>query len=204
MVNILRKVKSRPSFETLMTITKGRNAFGITGKQEKDISISHSFEGAYELRCAHEVIKYVKEESITKNKDIADSWKVIISKGNGGAGTLSDGKPVAILGKPFIGNNRSVCTDSLIPIGKFNTEAEARNLQKYIKTKFLRFMVGILKVSQNVYQNVYKYVPIQDFTNNSDINWDKSIAEIDVQLYAKYGFSQEEKDYIERMIKIME
>ena len=204
MVNILRKVKSHPSFETLMTITKGRNAFGITGKQEKDVSISHSFEGAYELRCAHEVIKYVKEESITKNKDIADSWKVIISKGNGGAGTLSDGKPVAILGKPFIGNNRSVCTDSLIPIGKFNTEAEAGNLQKYIKTKFLRFMVGILKVSQNVYQNVYKYVPIQDFTNNSDINWDKPIAEIDIQLYAKYGFSQEEKDYIESMIKVME
>ena len=204
MVSILRKVKSHTSFETLMTITKGRNAFGITGKHEKDVSFDSPFDGAYELRCAHEVIKYVKEESVTKNKDIADSWKVIISKGNGGAGILSDGKPVSILGKPFVGNNRSVCTDSLIPIGKFSTEQEAINLQRYIKTKFLRFMVGILKVSQNVYQNVYKYVPIQDFTSESDINWNKTIEAIDAQLYAKYALSQEEIDYIEYMIRPME
>ena len=98
----------------------------------------------------------------------------------------------------------SGCSDSLFPIGCFDTEEEALNLQKYFATKFLRFMVGIMKVSRNITQLVYKYVPMQDFTNSSDIDWSKPITELDKQLYRKYGLSQEEIDYIEYMIKPME
>ena len=65
-------------------------------------------------------------------------------------------------------------------------------------------MVGILKVSQNLYQNVYKLVPLQDFTPASDIDWSGSVAEVDRQLYAKYGLSDEEVDFIERMVAPME
>lgn len=191
-------------FVSLTTITKGRDAFGITGKNANNISSVSAFENAYELRCAHEEIRYVSKDKITKNIDIADKWKIFISKGNGGAGTLGDGKPVAILGKPYIGKAKSVCTDSLIPIGAFDTKKEAINLQKYIKTKFLRYMVGILKVSQNVYQNVYQFVPLQDFTDDSDIDWSKSVAEIDQQLYEKYNLDDSEIAFIESMIKPME
>lgn len=191
-------------FVSLTTITKGRDAFGITGKNANNISSVSAFENAYELRCAHEEIRYVSKDKITKNIDIADKWKIFISKGNGGAGTLGDGKPVAILGKPYIGKAKSVCTDSLIPIGAFDTKKEAINLQKYIKTKFLRYMVGILKVSQNVYQNVYQFVPLQDFTDDSDIDWSKSVAEIDQQLYEKYNLDDSEIAFIEKMIKPME
>ena len=108
------------------------------------------------------------------------------------------------MGKPYIGIPNSICTDSLIPIGGYDNKFEAQNLQKYMQTKFLRFIVGILKVSQNLYQNVYQLVPLQDFTSNSDINWSKSIAEIDKQLYKKYGLSEDEINYIESMIKPME
>ncbi len=191
-------------FVSLTTITKGRDAFGITGKNANNISSVSAFENAYELRCAHEEIRYVSKDKITKNIDIADKWKIFISKGNGGAGTLGDGKPVAILGKPYIGKAKSVCTDSLIPIGAFDTKKEAINLQKYIKTKFLRYMVGILKVSQNVSQNVYQFVPLQDFTDDSDIDWSKSVAEIDQQLYEKYNLDDSEIAFIESMIKPME
>lgn len=200
---ILQKVR-KENFVSLTTITKGRDAFGITGKNAKSVSEAIFFDGAYELRCAHEEIRYVKKDIITKNIDIANKWKVFISKGNGGAGTLGDEKQVAILGKPYLGKAKSVCTDSLIPIGCFDTEAEALNLQKYIKTKFLRYIVGILKVSQNVYQNVYQFVPLQDFTEKSDIDWSKSVAEIDQQLYKKYNLSDEEIAFIESMIKPME
>ena len=203
-VSIVKKIISHPSFASLMSLTKGRNAFGITGKQEKDVSYPEYFDGAYELRCAYETVKYVKEESVRKNKDVADAWKVFVSKGNGGAGLLSDGKPVSILGRAFVGKERSVCTDSLIPIGRFDTEAEAVNLQKYMSTKFLRLMVGIMKVSQNLYQNVYKFVPMQDFTDRSDIDWSRSVGEIDVQLYQKYKLTPEEINYIEYIIKPME
>lgn len=191
-------------FVSLTTITKGRDAFGITGKNANNISSVSAFENAYELRCAHEEIRYVSKDKITKNIDIADKWKIFISKGNGGAGTLGDGKPVAILGKPYIGKAQSVCTDSLIPIGAFDTKKEAINLQKYIKTKFVRYMVGILKVSQNVYQNVYQFVPLQDFTDKSDIDWSKSVAEIDQQLYKKYNLDDSEIAFVESMIKPME
>lgn len=200
---MIRKLRDS-KFVSLTTITKGRDAFGITGKNADNISSASAFENAYELRCAHEEIRYVSKDKITKNIDIADKWKIFISKGNGGAGTLGDGKPVAILGKPYIGKAQSVCTDSLIPIGAFDTKSEALNLQKYIKTKFLRYMVGILKVSQNVYQNVYQFVPLQDFTDKSDIDWSKSIAEIDKQLYRKYNLDDSEIAFIESMIKPME
>lgn len=191
-------------FVSLTTITKGRDAFGITGKNANNISSVSAFENAYELRCAYEEIRYVSKDKITKNIDMADKWKIFISKGNGGAGTLGDGKPVAILGKPYIGKAQSVCTDSLIPIGAFDTKKEAINLQKYIKTKFVRYMVGILKVSQNVYQNVYQFVPLQDFTDKSDIDWSKSVAEIDQQLYKKYNLDDSEIAFVESMIKPME
>ena len=72
-----------------------------------------------------------------------------------------------------------------------------------MSSKFLRFCVGILKVSQNLYQNVYAFVPLQDFTSESDIDWSKSIEEIDAQLYAKYNLSDEEISFIESMIKPM-
>ena len=64
-------------------------------------------------------------------------------------------------------------------------------------------MIGTLKVSQNVSQNVYQYTPIQDFTNDSDIIWSNSIIEIDKQLYKKYGLSDEEIAFIEEKIKPM-
>lgn len=71
-------------------------------------------------------------------------------------------------------------------------------------TKFLRFLVQMLKSSQNVTQIVYGFVPMQDFTVKSDIDWTASVADIDQQLYKKYGFTQEEIDLVEGMIKPME
>lgn len=49
----------------------------------------------------------------------------------------------------------------------------------------------------------YKFVPLQDFTDNSDINWNKSVNEIDEELFTKYGLSDEEKEYIRNKIKDM-
>ncbi len=199
---LIQKVKNE-NFISMTTITQGRNAFGIVGKNINDISSEIYKEDFYELRCKYEEIRFIDEKYISKNKKIADKWKIFISKGNGGAGLLTDNKEVAILGKPFIGKPKSVCTDSLIPIGCFETAYEANSLLLYIKTKFFRYMVGLLKVSQNVYQNVYQFVPLQDFTPASDIDWNKSISEIDMQLYQKYNLNAEEIAFIEAMIKPM-
>lgn len=200
--NIISKVKNE-GFESITAITKGRNAFGILGKNANEISSPTNQNGYYELRCKHEEIRYIDSNLITKNKEIADKWKIFMSKSNGAAGLLTDNKEVSILGKPYLAKPKSACTDSLIPIGNFETEFEAKALASYIKTKFLRFMVGILKTSQNILQNVYQFVPLQDFTPESDIDWTKSIEEIDKQLYKKYKLNNEEIDFIDKMIKPM-
>jgi hypothetical protein len=204
--SILSKVKNSDGFESFMSITKGRDAFGVVGKvsELEKITSNVPFDNSIEVFCAHEIKRYIKREFITKNTELIDKWKVFTSKGNGGAGTLTDGKQVAIIGKAFIGKPKTVCTDSLIPIGSFNTEKEAMNLKKYMATKFLRFMVGILKTSQNIYQIVYRFVPIQNFTASSDINWDASISDIDTQLFKKYNFTQEEIKFVESHVKEME
>jgi len=206
MVSIINKIKNMKGFISMMTITKGRNAFNVVGNKKviKQISSDKHFKNAVKVFCAHQEIRYIERKYITKNIDLIDNWKVFISKANGSAGTLSSDKQVYVLGKPFIGEPNSVCTDSLIPIGNFNNRVEALNLQQYIKTKFFRFIVGVLKVSQNLYQNVYSLVPVQNFTNKSDINWNCSIEEIDKQLYKKYKLTKEEIKYIESMIKPME
>ena len=107
------------------------------------------------------------------------------------------------LRNPYVGEPGSTCTDSLFPIGNFDTFDEADNLRKYIQTQFLRFMVSVMKISQNVTQLVYKFVPLQDFTENSDIDWSKSIHEIDLQLYRKYGLDEKEIEFIESHVKEM-
>lgn len=202
-VAIIKKVV-RGEFVSLNTISTGRDAFGINGKGFEKRSSASSFKGAVKVQCAYEEVRYVKRSMVAqKGVAILDSYKVFTSKGNGGAGLLTDGKAVSILGKAYVAEPGTACTDSLIPFGKFNSRSQADNLQKYMGTKFLRFLVGILKVSQNLYQNVYSFVPLQNFTKNSDIDWSKSLSEIDQQLYKKYKLSHDEVVYIESMIKPM-
>lgn len=203
-ISVLNKVREYKTFNSLTNLTKGRNAFGVVGQNIEKFSSETNQKGFYELRCAYDAIRYIDKQKITKNIDLADNWKIFTSKANGAAGLLSDEKPVSITGKPYIGKPHSVCTDSLIPIGNFKTEIEASNLYKYMLTKFFRFMVGVLKTSQNITQIVYKFVPLQDFTDKSDIDWSKDIEDIDKQLYKKYNLSKDEIDYIESKIKPME
>lgn len=74
---------------------------------------------------------------------------------------------------------------------------------KYILSKFTRALLGVLKVTQGNKPETWSYVPLQDFSSNSDIDWSQSIPEIDQQLYRKYGLSEEEINFIETHVKEM-
>lgn len=89
-------------------------------------------------------------------------------------------------------------------IGPFSTKTEAEAAMKYIKSKFVRAMLSILKNTQGNTRPVWKYVPLQDFSDKSDINWNTSISNIDKQLYKKYGLTDEEIAFIETNVKEME
>ena len=90
------------------------------------------------------------------------------------------------------------------PSARSTTEAEAQACLKYVKSKFARAMLGVLKVTQHNPRSTWKFVPAQDFTSASDIDWTKTIPEIDAQLYAKYGLDPEEIAFIEAKVKPMD
>ena len=199
-ISILMKVKNKTK-KFLTDYTKGRNAFGIIGKDSliQKISENEPFDNCCQLRIKGNIIKYITSDKVTKCMDVFNAYKIFVSKSAG-----APGKDLKIIGPSYIGEPHTACSDSLIPIGCFDNLSEAQNLQKYMTTKFLRFMVSILKMSQNVTQIVYRYVPLQDFTDHSDIDWSVSVANIDKQLYKKYGLSEEEITFIENNVKEME
>lgn len=125
-------------------------------------------------------------------------YKVLIPKANG-SGTLGEVLSTPLCGSPLCG-----FTEKFISIGETDSKDEAEATLKYVKTKFARTMLGILKVTQNNAKPTWKYVPLQNFTGNSDIDWSKPIAEIDRQLYKKYDLTPDEIKFIETHVKEME
>lgn len=141
--------------------------------------------------------KFINRKYLDKHPNL-DKWKVILPKSNG-SGAIGEVLSTPLIGEPLIGH-----TQSFISIGIFDTKVEAENTLKYVKSKFARTMLGVLKVTQDNNPATWSKVPLQDFTSNSDINWSKSISEIDQQLYKKYGLDQAEIEFIETKIKAMD
>lgn len=125
-------------------------------------------------------------------------WKVILPKSNG-TGTIGE-----VLSSPFIGKQGVGITQSFITFGAFDSKKEAEACLKYIKSKFARVLLGALKVTQDNSKETWANVPLQNFSDCEDIDWSRGIAEIDAQLYEKYGLSAEEIEFIESMVKPME
>lgn len=130
--------------------------------------------------------------------DNFNGFKVLLSKASG-AGAFGEKLASLAIASKQVGH-----TQSFVSMGNFNTEAEADALVKYLKTKFARALLGILKVTQDMTPRVWGLVPQQDFTPGSDIDWSQSVADIDRQLYAKYGLDDTEIEFIESHVKEME
>jgi type II restriction enzyme len=141
--------------------------------------------------------KYIRRDYVNDVENL-DYYKVLLPEGAGN-GAYGETLPTPLIGYPGLAN-----TETFLSIGKFTSEDEAKNLKQYIKTKFTRSLLGILKVTQHITPAKFKYVPLQDFTSSSDIDWSKSVHEIDEQLYDKYGLTKEERDFIETHVKEME
>lgn len=141
------------------------------------------------------ITRFIHKKYIQKNEFIS-SYKVLVpeSNGNGAFEPFSS---------PEIARPEEAFSDTFLAVGAFGTQGEAENCLKYIKTKFTRALLGVLKVTQHNPKSTWKYIPLQDFTANSDIDWSKSVAEIDQQLYAKYKLSAEEVEFIEKNVREM-
>jgi len=181
-VSILHKVmKNKES--SMIDYVSSRQPFGLDttfhGKENGSIKL-------YE----NQGVSFVEESQIDKNKSIIKEYKVFIPR----AGSGSDAFPHPILGKPFVGEPYSACTETYMFIGPYTNLEECKNVVSYITTKFLRFLVMLKKVTQDTTRIVYSFVPIQDFSHP----W------TDEMLYKKYGLTEEEIAFIESMIRPMD
>ena len=145
--------------------------------------------------------RYIDPKYIEQHENLK-KYKVILPKSNG-SGAIGEVLSTPLIGEPLIGEPLIGYTQSFISIGALDTKNEAEALLKYVKSKFMRTMLGVLKVTQDNNKSVWKYVPLQDFTAHSDIDWSKSVAEIDQQLYRKYDLTADEIEFIETHVKEM-
>lgn len=144
------------------------------------------------------VKRYIDRKYLDLEKTNLNKWKVLVPKSNG-SGVLGE-----VLSTPLIAEPTMGYTQTFLGVGAFDNESEAQAAYKYIISKFARTMLGVLKITQDNPPEKWKYVPLQDFTNHSDIDWTKSVHEIDLQLYDKYGLSADERNFIETHVKAMD
>ena len=135
-------------------------------------------------------VGYVDRNKVSANLDLIDTFKVYAPP----LGSGSDSFPHQILGKPFVGEKHTVCTETYLVARVCSDEEEAKNIVTYLKSKFLRFLVLLNKPTQHATAKVYINVPIQDFSKS----W------TDEELYKKYDINAEEQEFINSLIRPME
>ena len=137
--------------------------------------------------------KWIRRDYVTDSK-LLRGFKLFVNEANG-TGALGETITMPVIGSPFVG-----ATQTFISVGAFDTREEAEACLKYIKSKFARAMLGILKVTQHNPPATWAKVPLQDFSSGSDIDWR---ASVDAQLYRKYNLTAEEISFIETHVKEM-
>lgn len=165
--------------------------FSIQRSEDDDIAVIGVVENK---RCW----RYINKKYVDTIHENLGYWKVIVPRANG-KGLIDD-----TLSSPTVIGPNQAYTQTFIGIGSFSSELEAQNLLKYIKSKFARSLLATLKADQHNEKDVWRMIPLQDFSAKSDINWNVSIGKIDEQLYTKYSVDSKVIDFIETHVKEMD
>lgn len=193
-LGILRKIflASEPSFEAVVS---GDTPFGLatnfTGFTRGDLEdesqiVIHANSGGRRVQGV------MKRDAVFKNSHLIDCWKLFLSKTGSGRERERSGVDV-VLSPPILAGPGSICTQTYLVAGPFKSEREAKNVDFYLRTKFVRFLISLRKPSQDVLRGAYRWVPVQ--------SWE--FAWTDAALYERYGISLEEQAFIEAKIRPM-
>lgn len=210
LISIMRKVWDNKTIddESFETIVSSMKPYGLRGDFFKDPSkydlpAIRTIESKGDLRILgldgqKRAYRYVPKNYPLPKQELLNDYKIFIPR-NVGNGEFGDFTPTTVIASP-----KDLCTETFVQVGPFKSISEARNADKYIQTKFFRSLISARKQDQGASKAVYHFVPLQDFSSGSDINWKASTENIDKQLYAKYGLNEEEIAFIESMIRPME
>ena len=190
------KQREKEKIETVETIISSDTPFGISSNpktsKKNPFMVYENYHEVHNILLYHienqkRKIEYINRKDIKKNKHDIDKDKVFIT------GTGGSGNDDIVLAQPELAPKNSVCSQSYL-YATFKNKLEAENFIKYLKTKFFRILVSAMKITQSAPKRVYRFVPLQDFTEE----W------TDEKLYKKYGLTRDEIDFIECMIRPME
>ena len=203
-IDIINKFNSYGCNSYLEAIISARKPFGLDGNfisSEKFKSDKLGIVNPLKCYGKSQKIGFIDNNIIKKNKKWIKSWKVFTPYANNIGTELNDDNQNSFVGEPD-----SVCTETFLAIGADLSLSEdaAKNLSVYLKTKFARYLHSLAKISQHGTKQTYRFVPMQDFIEKSDIDWSKPIDNIDEQLFNKYNLSEEEREHIKKSIKNME
>lgn len=201
-ISILNKINSSVE-NNLMDYISARNPFGFSTnftKNPKFKSQPNELNSPIKCYANKGIIGYIEENEISKNIDWIQKYKVLTPYSNNIGTELNDDNLNTV-----IADKNSICTETYLVIGAdLNLDRiSAENLSQYLKSKFVRYLHSLAKSSQHGTRTTYRFVPLQNFTEESEINWALPINSIDQQLYAKYNLSDAEIEYIEGKIKEM-
>ena len=183
---ILEKVlaKSTMFFEEVVSSSKPfgmrSNFKDFSSKPGANIFTIYSLDGK----------QYVKRNFITNNFELVPKWKTLLPK----SGPGNDGYPHKILGEPFVAEPGSCCTETYLVIASFDSEQEAENLRKYLRTKFARFMIALVKNTQNLARGGFRFLPVL----NMEEEWN------DEKLFSYFGINHDEIEFIDSIVRPME
>tara|TARA_B110000037_G_scaffold55634_1_gene68085 strand:- start:438 stop:4355 length:3918 start_codon:yes stop_codon:yes gene_type:complete len=187
-VEILKKV-IKTEEEKIIKGAYSRNAFKLASNN-KDVKSNRNIAKKYKVYLAKGNIGYIVKSKIPEyndKKSIINKWKVLVAKASPGYDEL----PHSIISKPIISEPGSLCTDTHLLVRVVNNKREAENLIYYMKTKFFRFMMLLMKNSHNMNQEIFRFVPVQDLSKK----WS------DIELYKKYNIQKFEIKFINSVIK---
>lgn len=184
-ISILEKIKQFQE-SSFIQLVSSRKPFGIATNEKIDTEKGINGIKIY----AYPKNGYIESYKVSANKQSVYKPKVLISYAYGERGNF----PYLVIGKPFIGEVNSCCSETYLMIGPFDTTNECENVMSYIRTKFFRFLVLLRKNTQHATSKVYQFVPLQDFSHT----W------TDEMLYQKYNLTEDEIAFIESMIRPME
>ena len=189
-ISILEKVRAHGE-ATMDSRVQSRNPFGIPANFSS-YSTSRTSDAPtllYRSRRGSTSDRevYVADRHIVSNKPFKDKIKVLVSKASPGG----DEYPHAVLGRPIVAPVNSVCTETYLIVDMPASEVEAANLVGYMRTRFFRFLVALIKTTQNISKGSFGFVPVQDLTRS----W------TDSDLHAKYGITPDEIRFIESQVR---
>lgn len=202
-LGILDKIFRGNYENNFSSIVSSRKPFGLDGNFVKNKEFNSSNNGLKDpIKCYGRSQKngYIEKIFITKNVNWINRWKVYTPYANNIGTELNDDNQNSFIGEP-----NSVCTETFLIIGaELNlTKESAENLSAYLRTKFSRYLHSLSKISQHGTSKTYRFLPLQDFTEDSDIDWAKDVDEIEEQLFSKYNITEDERNHIKSSIKDM-